>query len=226
MDNYYKSILKNASFAYAYHRAEFDELGRVIDYFWLEVNDIYEQITGFNSDIIVNKSIKEFYPIVEIEKVNFFEIVTEIFKSGQKKEIVIFSELLNRWIKFEFQKVEKDTFCVMFWDMNKIVDTQAKLKYSDELFKSMLESITDGVVAFDKEMNYLFLNNKAAELLGKKPEDLIGKNYYELFPEAINTPLQKFIKIALKTKLHIHSKTTLSHGNVGLKIEFILLMME
>lgn len=48
----------------------------------------------------------------------------------------------------------------------------------------ILEHILDGIVVFDKNMNYVYVNNIAAELLGTKPADLTGKNYWKEYPEA------------------------------------------
>ncbi len=59
---------------------------------------------------------------------------------------------------------------------------------SEERYRNLLFQISDGFVAFDKSMNYTYVNQKAGEFLGKKPEDLIGKNYWKEYPEAKGTP--------------------------------------
>jgi PAS domain S-box-containing protein len=52
---------------------------------------------------------------------------------------------------------------------------------------NILERISDGFVAFDAGMNYTYVNQKGGEILGRKPEDLVGKNYWEEYPEAKGT---------------------------------------
>ncbi len=79
------------------------------------------------------------------------------------------------------------------------VDTLAAKTRLMEIF----ESITDGFVAFDKEMNYTFLNTRGAELLGCKPADLLGKNYWTEFPEAKGTPFANAYLRALETRTPI-----------------------
>ncbi len=64
----------------------------------------------------------------------------------------------------------------------------------------ILERITDGIVAFDAQMNYLFVNESAGQSLGRKPADLIGKNYWVEFPEAEGTPFANAYMKALKTQ--------------------------
>ncbi len=64
----------------------------------------------------------------------------------------------------------------------------------------LLERVNDGIVAFDAEMNYTYVNPRGAELLGRKPGDLIGKNYWVEFPEAKGTPFAEAYLRALETQ--------------------------
>ena len=63
-----------------------------------------------------------------------------------------------------------------------------------------LERVSDGIVAFDTNMNYVYINPRGAEMLGRKPEELIGKNYWAEFPEAKDTPFAKAYVRALETQ--------------------------
>lgn len=67
-------------------------------------------------------------------------------------------------------------------------------------YESLLERVSDGFAAFDAAMNYTYINQKGAELLGRKPEDLIGKNYWLEFPEAKGTPFADAYVRALETQ--------------------------
>ncbi|NEQ25181.1 MAG: PAS domain S-box protein, partial [Microcoleus sp. SIO2G3] len=51
----------------------------------------------------------------------------------------------------------------------------------------ILESITDGFLAFDSEWRFTYLNHEGARTLGHLPEELLGKNLWEEFPELTNT---------------------------------------
>ena len=60
---------------------------------------------------------------------------------------------------------------------------QADLKYNDFTLRNVFDRITDAFVAFDNQWNYVYLNTKAAEIIGRKAEDIIGKNIWKEFPE-------------------------------------------
>jgi PAS domain S-box-containing protein len=64
----------------------------------------------------------------------------------------------------------------------------------------ILELISDGIVAFDQEMNYIYVNQRGGELLGRKPQELIGKNYWQEYPEAKDTPFARAYQRALATQ--------------------------
>ncbi len=68
---------------------------------------------------------------------------------------------------------------------------------------NILERISDGFVAFDAQMNYTYVNERSGQLLGRKPEDLIGKNYWKEFPEAKGTPFADAYVRALETQAPI-----------------------
>ncbi|MEI6575358.1 MAG: PAS domain S-box protein [Bacteroidota bacterium] len=76
---------------------------------------------------------------------------------------------------------------------NILIDSQKRLG-------AILESITDGFVAFDAELNYTYINKRGAELFGLQPSDLIGKNYWKEFPESKGTPFANAYVKTLETR--------------------------
>jgi PAS domain S-box-containing protein len=57
------------------------------------------------------------------------------------------------------------------------------------LMSNVLTSISDGFAALDTNWNYTYVNERGAAMLnGLKPEDLIGKHIWTLFPEGVGQP--------------------------------------
>ena len=67
-------------------------------------------------------------------------------------------------------------------------------------FAAFLERISDGFVVFDAQMNYRYVNQRAGEMLGRVPKDLLGKNYWVEYPEAKGTPFAEAYTRALETQ--------------------------
>ncbi|HTR39933.1 MAG TPA: PAS domain S-box protein [Bryobacteraceae bacterium] len=65
---------------------------------------------------------------------------------------------------------------------------RGRLAETNRKTSAMLESISDGFNAFDHEWRYTFVNAAGARLVGKTPEQLIGKNLWELWPEVVDSP--------------------------------------
>jgi PAS domain S-box-containing protein len=76
-------------------------------------------------------------------------------------------------------------------------------KLSDIHFANIVEKINEGFVALDAQMNYTYINQQGSELLRRKPEDLIGKNYWDEYPEDMDTSFGKAYLRALETQLPI-----------------------
>ena len=51
----------------------------------------------------------------------------------------------------------------------------------------LFDSLTEGAYIVDREWRFIYVNNKAAEIMGKPRDELLGKNIWELYPEAIET---------------------------------------
>src|SRR3972149_11232902 len=66
--------------------------------------------------------------------------------------------------------------------------------------ESLLERVSDGFVAFDAQLNYTYVNARGGELLGRKPAELIGKNYWTEYPEAKGTPFANAYLRGLETQ--------------------------
>ena len=52
----------------------------------------------------------------------------------------------------------------------------------------ILEGISEGFIGFDRDWNYTHVNTAAAKMVGKRPDQLLGKNVWELWPHAADSP--------------------------------------
>ncbi|WP_138503777.1 PAS domain S-box protein [Nostoc sp. PA-18-2419] len=74
-----------------------------------------------------------------------------------------------------------------------------------EQVTTILESITDGFVAFDSEWRFTYLNHEGSRTLGRCCEELLGKKLWEEFPELADTGFgqlfQRAVALALPLEL-------------------------
>ena len=86
-------------------------------------------------------------------------------------------------------------------------------KPSDLQFANIIEKINEGFVGLDAQMNYIYINQRGSELLKRKPEDLIGKNYWGEYPEDKNTSFGQAYARALETQTPIEIEDYYAPGD-------------
>ena len=67
--------------------------------------------------------------------------------------------------------------------------SRAALEEYSEQTRNILESISDGFAAFDRQWRCTYVNDKATELSRISREEILGRNVWELFPGSANTSL-------------------------------------
>jgi PAS domain S-box-containing protein len=60
-----------------------------------------------------------------------------------------------------------------------------------------LERVSDGVVAFDADLRYTYVNERAETLLGRDRERLLGAHIWDAFPDAEGTRVESSIETAI-----------------------------
>jgi len=71
-------------------------------------------------------------------------------------------------------------------------------------FVHILEHVNDGLVVLDKDWHYVYLNQKAAEMLQREsPSDLIGKHIWTEYPEGVGQPFQLAYEKAMQEQVPV-----------------------
>ncbi|MDB6039826.1 MAG: hypothetical protein JWM99_3667 [Verrucomicrobiales bacterium] len=74
----------------------------------------------------------------------------------------------------------------------------------------ILESITDGFYALDKEWHFTYLNRKGEEILSplrRSRDDLMGKSFWEEFPAFLGTDIEKNYRRAFREQATVEFET-------------------
>jgi PAS domain S-box-containing protein len=67
----------------------------------------------------------------------------------------------------------------------------------------VLESVSDGFVALDREWRYVYVNEQAAQTFGRTSDALIGKHIWTEFPEGVGQPFQRAYQKAMNEQTFI-----------------------
>lgn len=129
---------------------------------------------------LIRRTIERKYPapIILLTGCGSYEVDLEAMNAGAtfyltKDEINPMS--LERFIRYaiERKRIEDD-----------LAESEAK-------YRSLAESIHDGLIELDRDWRFIYLNQRAASDVGYAPEKLIGKNIWETFPDILGMPLEQ-----------------------------------
>ena len=144
-------------------------------------------------DHIIGKSAKDIFKNKEYELI----IDTmKIAKSTQKKQFVDYPSILendNRWhracIRY-ITKNNKNIFVVNIVDITKekldeqaLEKTNKELERSNQMLKSLMDSVPDLIFYKDLNFNYFGCNSAFEKFVGKSKEEIVGKTDFDLFGE-------------------------------------------
>ncbi len=90
---------------------------------------------------------------------------------------------------------------------------EGNLRQTNERLIGTLESMTDGFVSLDRNWRYVYVNKRAAEMLGRKQEDLVGKHIWTEFPEGVANRSITTITGLWKIRSRSRWKSTTSRGD-------------
>lgn len=68
------------------------------------------------------------------------------------------------------------------------------------VFNAVLKSMRDSLISLDKDWRYVFVNDKAVRMMGKSREELIGKTFWELFPDTAGTVIESEIRRSMTNR--------------------------
>lgn len=86
-----------------------------------------------------------------------------------------------------------------YQDISERVRSEEKLKAAYEEKNKIIESIGDAFFTIDRNFVVSYWNSMAEKLLSVKREQLLGKNLWEVFPDAVQLPSYTFYHQAMKT---------------------------
>lgn len=83
-------------------------------------------------------------------------------------------------------------------------EAAVRLRQSEEKYRSIMERVSDAFVALDKDWYYTFVNKKAAEIMGRAEDELVGKQIWAEFPEAVGQPFYEAYYKAMEEQQYVH----------------------
>lgn len=87
---------------------------------------------------------------------------------------------------------------VLIQDVTERINFEEELHRSNERVTNILESISDAFYALDREWRFTYVNRHAEQLWDRHREELLGRNIWEVFPQAVGSQSYRQITRAME----------------------------
>ncbi|MDZ7767920.1 MAG: ATP-binding protein [Woeseiaceae bacterium] len=85
-----------------------------------------------------------------------------------------------------------------FQDIDLRMLAQEETRQMSERLRSTLENISDGFIMLDKDWRLTFINLHGEAMVNRTRNELLGKSFWKIFPEAVGSPFESHYKGAVK----------------------------
>lgn len=172
----YQKLYSSMNEGVALHNIIHDKTGKAVDYQIIDVNPAYESITGISKSEALKHKASMLYKAGEPPYLDIFAKVAKTMKSTSFK--VYFSPLKKHFTISVFSP-GRGQFATVFQDISEQVKTQDDLRKSKEQFRAIAETTSDWLWEVDENGIYTYSNPKSFDILGYKPEEIIGKTPFD-----------------------------------------------
>ena len=108
------------------------------------------------------------------------------------------------WALFAATRLDEEEGVEFIIDITQSKRAEEELRKSGERITNILESITDAFVAVDRQWHFTYINERALTTLQRTREELLGKNMWEEFPEAVGLPAYREYHRAMTSGNSVH----------------------
>jgi PAS domain S-box-containing protein len=183
-----------------------DEEGRVTTW-----NLGAERIKGYGAEEIIGKHFSIFYTDEDVERGYPEEVLCLAAADGRYEEegIRVRKDGSTFWADVVITALRDEAgnlrgFAKVTRDITERKEAEererllAREQTAREWATDTLESISDAFYAVDGEWRFTYVNGKAEELWGRPRDELLGKNIWEEFPEAVGSESYRQIQRAME----------------------------
>jgi len=184
----FKALFDLGPIGVAYHRMIYDEAGKPIDYYFVDANASYNELTGVNPK---GMTVRQAFPGIENDPFDWIGKFGHVAKTGETIRFEQFLESNQRWYDCVGYQYKPDHFVAAFSEITKRKEAEIALKESELRFKVLFDNAPDAMFLADPASGRIVDANNAASILFKKQkQELVGLFQYELHPPQ-NTDISK-----------------------------------
>lgn len=177
----YHYLFEHMLDGYAYCQIIFDEHGYPKDWRYLDVNESFERLTGLTN--VSGKLVSEVLPGIQKQMPELYEILNKVCTSGTPGIFEVEFKKYHIWLHFSIYQPEPGFFITILENITKRKQDETTLQHLVAQYKTILENVPSMIWYKDTDHAFIKINATAAKVFGKKPVEIEGKRFEEIFPD-------------------------------------------
>lgn len=151
----------------------YDDQSQLVDALILEVNSVFAAIVDRPKEDLTGRKLTDFFPCI---RPLWLGKCAEIMEKGVSERLELYSGALGGWFEFLVSPLADGKFGVMLTDISERKEMEILLQESESRYRKLFETANDGFWWLDNDGYLIETNEGTANLLGYRPEDLVGRH--------------------------------------------------
>ncbi len=220
----YHQLFENMSSGVAVYEVVDD--GR--DFIIADFNRAGEKIGAVNRADVIGRLVTEAFP--EAKQYGLLEVFQRVWRTGEPESFSLVyygDDLLLRWRENHVYKLPTGELVAIYDDVSAEKAAEQALQESEERFRSLFETINNGVAFFaavDDGRDFVFKDfNRAGERIEQvNREDIIGERVTHAFPGVVRSGLIEVFRRVYRTgKPEKYSLSFHQEGGIGWRENYV-----
>lgn len=180
----FQALFTNGPIGVAYHRMVYDQDGKAVDYYFIDANQKYLELTGVDPR---KKFVTEAFPGIENDPFDWIGTFGDVARHGKSIRFQQHLKPNDRWYDCVGYQYQPDHFVAAFFEITEQKKIELQLEKEEKQFRTLFEKSNDAMFIIDRRSGqYLNANNAALELTGRTLEELCRLTIHDVTPKQSN----------------------------------------
>ena len=166
-ERHYRQLFEHAITGFLLFEVVLNEEGRPIDLIALEANNAVKMHTGLEPSEFIGKRFSE-----RFNELPLINLLGKVAISGEAERIEYYSKEIKRTLYISAYKPEQGQVAVFFSNVSEQIETQNRLRKREEQFRTLFETMSQGVIYHKSDGKVIEVNQAALHILGRTMDEM------------------------------------------------------